>query len=289
MNLELQFHQYPSISSEDINFSHPTIPILENRQNAAQLTRAYLQACMLYPLKTQEQERKKVAMVLYSFFLTERPQTDKVVIDKSILRTLIDGHSFDLNILIKTGNKRIQRGHIAGIILLYLYKLSKSNELGCIDEESSVNKAIFFAETTIKLEQKYKRKNKKKLPQSFDQLQRHWYEYKTASHLWLSAYLLQNRLQEEGDTRFVGNLPYYVLSDTTLYSRLFKISEYFRKFGENLLYANKGCSSQSTLFAENEAWRPSANLDLTEGLILFENNFFDDIPALITAWNNREK
>lgn len=272
----------PLVTSNFIDFHPPFIPIIDEHPHAVRLTVAKINSCMLYPLASDCAERRKLILSSYLWLLSERNE-QYVTLENSIIRAIVNTPHIDIESLIRTTNRNGQEAHIAGLILFFIHELYQAFTQKRTTEKPSLSKATFFASTCIKKEQK-SRKRKKKLATSKDQLERYWYAYKPASHLWLAAWLLQEGLREAGDSRINCNKPlFFLLSDPTLFRRFFKIAEYYRCFGETFTLDNTG-----QLFEPNEAWRPTPNLELDGVTLTHENKVYPGLQDLLTDWKKRK-
>jgi len=273
----------PLVSSDLIDLHPPFIPIIEEHSHAVRLTVANINSCMLYPFASDCAERRKIILSSYLWFLSECNE-QYVAMENSIVRAIINTPHIDIESLIRITNTNSQEAHTAGLILLFIHELHQAFTNKIITEKPSLSKATFFASTCIKNEQK-NNKRKKKLATSKDQLERYWYTYKSASHLWLAAWLLQEELRKVGDPRVNSNMPvFFLLSDPTSFRKFFKIAEYYRHFGETFTLDNTG-----PLFGPNEAWRPTPNLELDGVTLIHENKVYPGLQDLITYWRKRKK
>jgi hypothetical protein len=277
----------PLVSSKLMDFSPPFIPIIEEHPHAVAITVANINSCMLHPSTTDQTKRRKTILASYLWFLSEQEE-QYITLERSTIYDIINTPHIDTESLIKTINTNGQEGHIAGCILFFIHELHKAFEQHLTPEKPSLSKACFFTRNHIKEEQKYKRKRKKKLPESRDQLERYWYAYKSASHLWLAAWVLQVQLREAGDQRFTENSPLLILQDSTLFRKFFKIAEYYRNFGETFTFSNTGPHPTKALFGPNDAWRPTPNLELN-GITLTDKNYiYPGLQDLLTSWKKRK-
>ncbi|MHC1791998.1 hypothetical protein [Solidesulfovibrio sp.] len=276
------------ITASDMDFSPPFIPIIDGNTHAAAMTRANIFACMLYPSAIDQTKRRKLYITSYLWFLSESKE-DTVILDRHMICDIINTPHIDIESLIKISNTNGQEGHIAGIILFFIHELHKASEQHLISEVPSLSKASFFAREGIREEKKYKNKHNKKLPESRDQLERYWYAYKPAAHLWLAAWLIQVQLRESGNTAFAGNAPLLILQDATLFRKFFKIAEYYRNFGETFNFKNTGARPCNSLLGPNEAWRPTPNLALDGITLTIEKNVYPGLQDLLSCWKKRKK
>lgn len=290
MDFKLEIKPCPSITVDDVNFSPPIIPIAEeDAENAGDLTRARLMATMIFPNTLQSRERQKCAAIIYAYNLSKKSRSERIYLDKNTLLTLIGEPTMDIGTMTKLANDAQTKGHVSGITLFLIHELYLANSLSIIDIEPSINMAINFIEDMVAKEQKYQRKKKRKLPQSHPNLEAYWKEYKKVSHLWLAAYLLEQSQKEEGTCCHKGRMPFLTLSDTTNIRKLFKIAEQYRLFGESFRYRRANKNTQGTFFVQDEAWRPSSNLDLTGITITDEKKLYAGLSSLIASWKQRGK
>ena len=289
MNYKLKLTQCRKISFSDIELSPPTIPIFADNNDSPFLANIYLWSCMIYPNKNQSTYRRKLILLLFSNYFLNNNKNSNVLVEPSVLEILISNPALSYDNFIKVANQSSQKGHIAGVVLYYIHQLFIAQDRDIFKDEPSLNKAIYFVQKLIADEQKHIRKDKHKLPISYDQILRYWNEYRLSAHLWLSAYLLKFHCKGINIDKCETNNPMELLKDTRLYGELFKISEYFRKFGENFTYRNMDKNIKKHIFEKNEAWRPSPNLETGKLESSDFNISHDDLADLIISWNKRKK